>query len=437
MGILIKSARVIDPACGRDETADIYIKDGKIFKISQNIKPSTTDDVKIIDASNLVACPGLIDMHCHLREPGFEYKEDIESGTSAAALGGFTTVACMANTDPVIDSVENLENLKKLIKEKARVNVLPIVAATKGLSGEELTDYKALKKAGAAAISDDGRYVQSAGVMMEAIKEAKEAGLPIISHCEDMTIAKNGAMNAGALAENSDIPGIPNAAEDVAVARELMLAKSVSAPIHIAHISTQWAVNLVRLSKILGLSATGEATPHHFSMTEDELKTYGPFAKVSPPLRTKDDVKAVIDGLCDGTIEVIATDHAPHSMDEKRTTVQKAPNGISGFETALAAAITALEKQDCLSLSDIIKKMTVGPAGVLKIDKGTLAIGADADVTIFDPQKVWEVDTSKFTSKGKNTPFDAKKLRGKVVHTIISGEMVVENGELVKKIRKR
>jgi len=428
MNLLITHGRIIDVKNGVDMIGDLYIRDGYIVELGEKVVPYETPD-EIIDASGMIVMPGMIDIHVHLREPGFEYKEDIETGTASAAMGGFTTVACMPNTNPVTDSPEVLAHIIKRAAEVGYAKVLPIAAITKGQKGEEMTDLESLHAAGAAAFSDDGRPVVKASHMADAMKRAAKLGVPVISHCEELDMAK-GAMNEGEVSRRLGVAGIPNLAEDLMIAREVTLAEELDVPVHIAHVSTASGVEIVRNAKIRGVKVTCETCPHYFSLTDDEVERIGAYAKVNPPLRTQVDVEAIADGLADGTIDVLATDHAPHHADEKAKGLEKAPSGLVGLETALAVSITYLHRAEKMPLKDIIYKLTAAPAAVMGIDAGTLRLGAPADVTVFDPNAKWTVNAEKFASKGRNTPYEGMTLYGKVKYTICNGKITVKNGIL-------
>lgn len=430
MKILIKGGRIVDPASETDRIADIYVNDGIIEEIGENLKISDSE-VEVIDAQGLVVAPGLVDMHTHLREPGYEYKEDIESGTSAAAMGGFTSVACMPNTQPPIDSAAMIEYIKLKAKEVGKVNVYPIGCISKGQKGEELAQIGEMKFAGAVGISDDGRPVESALLMRNALRYASGFDIKVISHCEELSLVDEGSMNEGAVATGMGLRGISPAAEEVMVARDVLLAENENTSIHIAHVSTRRSVQIIRDAKKRGAKVTCETCPHYFTLTEKALEGFNTNAKMNPPLRTEDDVKAIIEGLKDGTIDVIATDHAPHHKDEKNCEFAMAANGIIGLETALPLAITYLVRTGKLSINELIKKMCVNPASILGLSKGSLSVKDIADIVIFDPEEEFVVDKEKFVSKSKNSPYDGFRLFGKVKYTIVNGKIVVNQGNLV------
>jgi dihydroorotase len=429
MNALIKNGRIIDPKNNINDTLDIYIYEGIIEDIGKNLDYSGVD-VEEIDAKGKIIAPGLVDMHCHLREPGFEYKEDIESGTKSAAKGGFTSVACMPNTNPVVDNVSVVEYIKKRAESVGYVNVFPIGAITKGLMGEELAEIGTLKFAGVVAVSDDGNPVSNTALMRHALEYAQTFDTPVISHCEVKEIA-DGSMNEGYVSTMLGLRGISRAAEEINIARDIILAKTTNTSVHIAHVSTKGAVELIRQAKAEGVKVTCETCPHYFSLTEEAVIGYNTNAKMNPPLRTQSDVEAIIQGLADGTIDAIATDHAPHHIDEKNCEFELALNGIVGFETALSLGITYLVKQNHLTLEKLIAKMTCVPSDILGINKGTLSIGKPTDLIIIDEDKEYTVDVNKFYSKSKNSPFDGYKLFGTVEYTMVGGRFVVREGILI------
>ena len=431
MNLFITHGRIIDVANGIDMIGDLYIRDGRIVELGETVLPYEAPD-EIIDATGLIVMPGMIDIHVHLREPGLEYKEDIETGTAAAAMGGFTMVAAMPNTKPVTDSAEVLAHILNRAEEVGYAKVLPIAAVTKGQAGEEMNDLEALHAAGAKAFSDDGRPVPKASHMVEAMRRCASLGVPVISHCEELDLA-TGCMNEGEVSARLGVKGIPNLAEDLMIAREITIAEALDLPVHIAHVSTASGVELIRNAKIRGVKVTCETCPHYFSLTDDEVERIGTYAKVNPPLRTQADVEAIADGLADGTIDVLATDHAPHHADEKAKGLEKAPSGLVGLETALAVSLTYLHRAEKMPLKDILYKLTAAPAAVMGIDAGTLRLGAPADVAIIDPDEKWVVEPEKFASKGRNTPYAGMTLYGKVKYTICDGRITVKNGVLQAK----
>ncbi|MFA5072563.1 MAG: dihydroorotase [Nitrospirota bacterium] len=423
MNILLKNGFVIDPANMIEERLDLLIAEGKI---AQFIKPGDQSfNAKVIDVSGKWIVPGLIDMHVHLREPGFEYKETITTGMAAAQTGGFTSVCCMPNTNPVNDD----PSVTRFIHDKAQegsVHVFPIGAITKGSLGKELADLQALHQAGCVGFSDDGKPVMDSDMMQHAMREALKLGLLIISHCEDTGLVAGGVMHDGVVARKLGLKGIPAEAEETMVAREIALAQLTGCRVHIAHVSTEGSVQLVRDAKANGISITAETCPHYFTLTDEAVLDHGTLAKMNPPLRTANDVAAIKQGLKDGTIDVIATDHAPHAEYEKAESFSKAPFGIVGLETCLGLAMKLVEER-ILSRSDMIAKMTINPAKVLRLHKGTLTLGADADITIIDPEKKWVVDASKFKSKSHNTPFNGWNMTGKAVFTMRGGAVFADS----------
>ena len=424
MKLLIQKGRLVDPVGGIGGIMDILIEDGKLAVIGSDLREQ---DAQVIDARGLTVCAGLVDMHVHLREPGLEYKEDISTGTAAAARGGITSVACMPNTKPAVDSPEQVCYVLRRAAESCGVRVWPIGAVTVGEKGETLTDGQALKEAGAVALSDDGMPIQNANLMRDALIRAKRLGLTILSHCEDADMVRNYAVNEGRVSRALNLPGRPAIAEELMVMRDAMLSEETGAAVHICHISTAGSVDIVRQFKKKGVHITCETCPQYFTLTEDEILTQGTMARVNPPLRTRQDVEAIIAGLKDGTIDAIATDHAPHSAQEKAKPLAEAPSGMVGLETSLGATLTALYHTGEMDLSDILKKMTFNPACILGIPKGRLSLGGEADFTIFDPNETWTVDPEQFASKGRNTPFAGRELTGKVKYTIVGGKIVYED----------
>ena len=426
MRLLIKNGRVIDPENNLDGVLDILVENSKISKVAKNIQ---ADAERIIDAKDKIVMPGIIDMHVHLREPGREDKETIASGTKAAAKGGVTTVLAMPNTSPAIDSPENVNLLKSIIKDRALVNVFIVGAITKGRIGEELTDILALKKEGAIALSDDGSSVDNNQLMLEALKKAKEQNILVICHCEDKSLSRNGVVNLGLTSTRLGLRGIPKESEYKRVARDIGLAEKTGVPMHIAHVSCKESVELIAQAKQKGIKVTCEATPHHFSLTEEAILGYDTNMKVNPPLRSKADISAIKQGLKDGIIDMIASDHAPHTENEKDIEFERAEFGVIGLETELAVSITELVEPGLLDWSDLVRKLCLNPAKILGIDKGTLGTGKDADIVIVDPQKEWTVTKEKFVSKSKNSSFIGKKLKGIVECTILQGKIVYEDRE--------
>ena len=420
MKILLKNGKVIDSATKINEKMDILIEDGIIIKIAKRISDSAD---KTIDCTNLSIIPGMIDMHCHLREPGFEYKETIESGCKSAVKGGFTTICPMPNTNPTPDSAFVLQKIINKAKIVNLCNVLPYASVSKGEKGEELSDFEELKNAGAIAFSDDGMPVVNSRMMREAIIKADSLNTFVASHCEEKSVS-SGAINKGIVQENLGVEGVFPEAEEIMAAREIVISETNKVRAHICHISTETSVNMIRDAKNRGVKITCETCPHYFSFTVNEVLNSGTNAKMNPPLREEKDRQAIIKGLNDGTIDAIITDHAPHSEDEKNRELSKAPNGIIGFETALAAIITNLTSKGLLSELDMVRLTSYTPAKLLKIDRGTVQEGKVADLTIFDPKEEYVYSKDMIVSKSKNTPFIGKTLKGKVKYTMVNGNIV-------------
>ncbi len=427
MKTLIKNGKVIDPSQKIEKKMNILI-DGKLIKeYPGNIKElEKRKDLKVIDANKLVVVPGLIDIHVHLREPGFEHKETIRTGTLSAAAGGFTSIACMPNTDPINDNASVTDYILLKARTEGIVNVLPIGAITKSEEGNQLAEIGEMYKAGCVAISDDGMPVTNSNLMRRAMEYVKAFNLPVIVHAEDTYLSDDGVMNEGKTSTMLGLKGIPNASEEVMIARDIFLSELTGTDLHICHVSTEGSVRVIREAKKRGVKVTAEATPHHFLLTDEEVYNYNTNAKMNPPLRTSKDVKAIIKGLKDGTLDVIATDHAPHSEDEKNVEFDIAPFGIVGLETALPLSLKLVEDK-ILTISQLIEKLTINPANIVNSDKGTLKKNKVADITIFDPKEEYLIDKNNFYSKGKNTPFQDWKVRGKVKYTIVSGKIVYKN----------
>ena len=426
MKLLIRRGRLVDPVGGIGGVMDILIEDGKIAVIGSDLRDP---EAQVIDATGLTVCAGLVDMHVHFREPGFEYKETIETGCLAAARGGFTSIAPMPNTRPATDCPERIALVRQKAAQACGVHVWPIGAVTWGQKGQALTDAAALKKAGAVALSDDGMPVQNANLLRDALIRCRRQELTILSHCEDADMVKNYAVNEGRVSRALGLPGRPAIAEELQVMRDAMLAEETGAAVHICHISTARSVEIVRQFKKKGVPITCETCPQYFALTEDELLSRGTLARVNPPLRTRLDVEGILAGLKDGTIDVIATDHAPHSAEEKARPLPEAPSGMVGLETALAVTLTSLYHTGVMDLSDILRKMTINPAFILRIPKGRLSLGGGADFTIFDPDEEWTVDPEQFASKGRNTPFAGRTLKGRVKYTIVDGKIIYQEGK--------
>lgn len=419
--LLIKNAHIVSPSDGLDNVADVLVKDGKIAEIAENI----SFDGNVIDADGLTLIPGLVDMHVHLRDPGQTHKEDIITGCKAAAAGGVTSLLAMPNTIPTTDNAETV----KYILDKAKnadANVYVAASITKGLKSLEPTDLDELKSAGAIALSDDGRPVENTKYLSDAMKKAPQLGMTVVAHCEDLFLADGGKVNGGEVSKNLGVKGIPAAAEDCGTAREIALAAALDVPIHICHVSTKTSVALVRDAKKRGVKVTAETAPHYFSMTEKELLAKDADFRMNPPLRTHEDVVEIISGLKDGTLDAIATDHAPHTPEEKADFV-KAPNGSIGMETSFAVSYTYLVKTGLLTLSELVEKMSTNPAEILKINAGHIKVGAAADLALVDLNQEWVVDVNKLHGKSKNTPFKGKTLCGKVKYTILGGKTVFED----------
>jgi len=425
MPIVIKNGRVIDPASQTDRTADVLIADGRIVGVAPDL---ASPNAEVFDATGMVVAPGFIDMHVHLREPGFEHAVTIESGARAAAAGGFTSVCAMPNTKPVNDSATVTSYIVERARRLAPVNVFPIGAVTKGSAGEELAALGAMKAAGAVAISDDGLPVMNARVMRRAMEFARSYELPIIQHCEDLNLASGGDMNEGALSVRWGLRGIPAASEDVMVARDLVLAQLTGARYHVAHISTHNAVAMVDYARRHGLPVTCEATPHHFTLADDDMAPYDSSYKMKPPLRSACDRAALIEGIAAGAVTAIATDHAPHPGSEKMQEFERCPFGIIGLETALGLALDRLVHSGKITLARLVELFTTGPESVLRLGRGTLAPGAPGDVTIFSTEISWTYDVNQSFSRSRNSPFHGRTFRGGPVATIVNGEFAWRRG---------
>lgn len=422
MTLLIQGGHVIDP--GRvNGVADVLINNGTIAAVGPNL--AVPAGATVIPAAGRLVVPGFVDLHVHFREPGFEYKETIQSGTDAAVAGGFTSVCAMPNTNPVNDNQAVTELMLERAKAAGTAHLYPIGAITKRSEGKELAEIGDLRRAGCVAISDDGKPVMNSLVMRRAMEYARAFDVPVVDHCEDLHLSEGGCMNEGVISTELGLPGIPSAAEDVMVARNVSLAELTGARLHLAHISTAGSVRMVREAKARGLKVTAEACPHHFTLTEEVTRGYNTHAKMNPPLRTSLDVQAIKEGLRDGTIDVIATDHAPHATQEKQQEFTEAPFGIVGLETALPLTL-ALVEEGVLTLESAVDKLSTAPAKAFSLNAGTLAVGAPADVAIVDADHEWHVDPSRFRSKSRNTPFAGWKVKGRVTTTIVSGRVVYE-----------
>lgn len=423
MNFLIKNGHVLDPATGKDGLFDVLIEDSLIKKV----EPTITEDAdRVIDASGKYVMPGFIDLHVHLREPGYEYKETILTGSKAAAMGGFTSICPMPNTKPVIDSKYMIEYLKLKAEKESLVHILPVGAVTKEQAGIELADIKGMAKEGAYAISEDGKSVMDTALYYEAMKLAKEAGIIVLAHCEDKSLVGNGVMNAGPKAMELGMEGITNAVEDVITARDILMAKETGVKLHLCHCSTKDSVSLVQMAKKLGQKVTAEVCPHHFTLTDSDIIEDDANYKMNPPLRGREDVQALKEGLRDNIMDVIATDHAPHSIEEKERSIKDAPFGIVGLETAFPLTITELVREGYLSYMQVVEKLSYNPAKIIGIDKGSLEPGKMADLVIADMNEEYLIDKDKFASKGVNTPFHGKKVVGRIEQTFVEGKLVYE-----------
>ncbi|MEX0974130.1 MAG: dihydroorotase [Bacillota bacterium] len=427
--LLIRGGRVIDPASRKDEVADVLIVDGKITKVGPDISP---EGAAVMDAAGKIVMPGLIDPHVHLREPGFEEKEDMESGTAAAAMGGFTAIACMPNTDPETDNEVVVGSIMRRAKDVGLVRVYPIGAVTKGRSGKELAEMGEMKAAGAVAFSDDGSPVATAEVLRCALEYLKSFDCVLIDHPEEKSLSEGGQMNRGLTSTIAGFRGIPDESEEIAVSRDIMMARLTGGRVHLTHVSTKGSVELVRLAKQAGLNVTCDVTPHHLCLTDEVVlqSGYDTNTKVNPPLRSKKDVEAVRAGLADGTIDAVGTDHAPHHLDDKWVEFDYAENGISGLETAVGLMIDKLVRPNIISWTRMAEAMSLLPARILGVAGGTLAEGSVADVTVIDPEFEWSVDPRRFLSKGRNTPFSGWRLQGAAWATIVGGKVVMQDRSL-------
>ncbi|MBI4949581.1 MAG: dihydroorotase [Deltaproteobacteria bacterium] len=428
--LVIKGGRLIDPSVNVDGLFNIYIMGGRVGTIKPADRDTTelvegAPGLEVIDATGLVVLPGFIDAHTHLREPGFEYKETIKTGTMAASSGGFTSVLCMANTNPVNDNASVTRYILDKAKAEGTASVHPIGAVTVGQQGERLTEFGELKAAGCVAFSDDGVPITDGAVMRRALEYSMIFGAPVVSHAEDPRLAGAGVMNEGAVSTRLGLKGIPNAAEDAMVARDLSLAELTGGRLHIAHVSTRGAVELIRSAKARGVNVTAEVTPHHLTLTDEAVSGYDTFTKMNPPLRAQEDVDALRGGLKDGTIDCIATDHAPQSTIEKDVEFDKAANGIVGLETAFSLAYGLVEER-ILTLNEIIRALTINPSKAFLLNKGSLRVGSQADIAIIDLNRTWKVDPSRLKSKSKNTPYGGRTLKGVVIKTVVNGSVVYD-----------
>ncbi len=424
MRLLIRGARVVDPAGGLDAPLDILTDNGKIARLGADL---AADGAQVLDAAGLVAAPGLVDLHVHLRQPGFEDKETVATGCAAAAKGGVTTLVAMPNTRPAADCPD----IVRLVRDKAAptgVNVLPAGAVTVGQKGERLTDFAALKAAGVPALTDDGVPIQNLALLRRAMQEAKRLDLPLLDHCEDRDMVQNYAVNEGDVSRQLGLPGRPAIAEELQIMRDVMLAEDTGAHVHICHISTAKGVDIVRQAKARGVPVTCETCPQYFTLTQEEVLRQGTMARVNPPLRTQADVDGIRAGLLDGTIDAIVTDHAPHTAQEKARPLPDAPSGMVGLETSLALALTGLYHTGLLPLARVLALMSASPAALLGLPKGTLEVGRDADLVLFDPEEEWTIDKEQFVSKGHNTPFHGRTVRGRIKYTISQGKIIYMEG---------
>jgi dihydroorotase len=424
--ILIRGGRVIDPARGTDGPADVLLVDGKVEAVGRNIP--VPEQASVIDAAGKVVAPGLIDLHVHLREPGQEDLETIATGAMAAAAGGFTAICAMPNTDPVVDNQGSVGFIVGRAQRAGKARVYPIGAISLGQRGETLAEFGELVGAGAVAVSDDGKPVVSSHLMRTALEYARTFNIPVADHCEEPTLSQGGVMHEGIVSTRLGLKGIPAAAEEIMVARDILLAQLTGGHVHLCHMSTRGSVDLIRRAKAMGVRVTAEATPHHFTLTHEACEGYNTNAKMNPPLREAEDREAIRQGLRDGTIDVIASDHAPHHYDAKEREFDDAPNGILGLETALGLAITELVEPGLLTLPELISRMSTQPARVFNLPGGTLTVGAPADVVVFDPARQWTVQPETFLSKSRNTPFAGRSLRGQADFTVVRGRVVFQRG---------
>jgi len=422
MKLRINNGRVIDPANGVDGRFDVLVEEGKVAAVAADL--GQTPGATVIDAAGKVVCPGFIDIHTHLRQPGFEYKETIRSGSLAAAAGGFTSIACMPNTDPPIDNQSVVEFVVSTALSEAVVNIFPVGAVSKGLKGEQLAEMGEMQRAGIVAVSDDGLPVVSSHMMRRALEYATMLGMPVVNHAEDPTLVPKWSMNEGVVSTRLGLAGLPAAGEEIMIARDLILAELTGGLLHIPHLSTRGALNLLREAKKRGVRVTAEVSPHHFSLTDEEVAGFDPNTKMSPPLRSKADVEAMLEGLADGTLDCIATDHAPHHPDEKALEYDNAPCGIIGLETAVSLSLDRLVHGGVLDLPAMVRCFTVAPAAIFNLGKGTLSVGADGDITIIDSEAPVVVDAGTSKSLSRNTPFQGMELTGGPVITIVVGDVV-------------
>lgn len=426
MKILIQNGRVLDPASGKDGIYNVMVEDGIITAVDSCV-PEDADEV--IDATGKYVMPGLVDLHVHFREPGFEYKETIKTGSMAAARGGVTTVLPMPNTKPVIDSVEMVEKVNEIIKKDAVVNVLQVASVTLGQEGITPVDVEALHDAGVVAISEDGKSVMNAEVYREAMKACADCGMVVLAHCEDRNMVNGGALNQSSKSEELGVKGISNAVEDVIVARDILLAKETGCKLHLCHCSTKDSVKMIKAAREDGIQVSGEVCPHHFTLCDEDIPCDNADYKMNPPLRSREDVEALKEGLKEGIMEAISTDHAPHSEEEKKKPIANAPFGITGLETSLCLTYTELVLGGVLTPMQMVERMSYAPAKIIGIDRGTLLPGAVADITVMDPECEFVIDRKDFVSMGHNTPFDGRKVKGKVMLTMVGGKIVYKEND--------
>lgn len=424
MSLLIKKGHILDPSTNTDGIRDILVEDGIIKEISEHINIQADE---VIMAEGLFVMPGFIDLHVHLREPGFEYKETIKTGAMSAARGGFTTICPMPNTKPAIDSRDMVEWVNHKAKEEAVIHILPIGAVTIGQAGDQLADIKGMKEAGAAAISEDGKSVMKISVYKDGMLAAKEAGIPVFAHCEDKDLVGRGVINAGSKARELDLPGITNGVEDIIAIRDILLAKETGARLHLCHCSTRDSVAFLKWAKEEGLPVTGEVCPHHFTLADEDIPGNDSNYKMNPPLRSREDVAALKDALKQGILDVIATDHAPHGKEEKEKSFLDSPFGIVGLETAFALSFTELVESGILTPLELVRKLTINPASVLGMDKGSLSTGKAADLVIADTSSWYTIEKEEFVSLGKNTPFQGRKVKGRIKYTLVDGKVVYQD----------
>ncbi|MFH1312697.1 MAG: dihydroorotase [Candidatus Eisenbacteria bacterium] len=427
MKTLIKGGRVVDPSQGLDQVSDVLIDDGVVARVSGSIE---ADDATVLDSKGLIVCPGLIDMHVHLREPGREDEETIETGARAAIAGGFTSIACMPNTEPVIEGDEGVKFVLAQAQDANLARVYPVAALSRGLKGETLAEMGTALKAGAVGVSDDGRPVTSSALMRRALEYVKMFGRPVFAHCEDLSLSANGVMNEGRMSTLLGLKGMPPESESVMVARDIMLTELARSRLHVCHVSTGRSVALIKDAKASGVCVTCEVTPHHFALTDEAVRSYDTNAKMNPPLRDERNMAALRQALRSGLVDAIATDHAPHSPEEKDQEFNSAPFGVVGLETALGLACTCLYHEGIITLPALVRLMSTNPAGILGIAQGTLKEGSPGDITVFDPDCEWTVDPTRFHSKSRNTPFSDWKLKGRAVSVIVGGRVLMRDGEL-------